>query len=212
MIEVDIIRHAHTIENMGEGNIYSFETPLSHQGHFQVTALNLEYISLGVRFDALYTSGFPRARQTAEEIALVIPDRLGRILTPIVVEGLNEPDLGKLVGRPYTDFLRETKGKIYYDFWAEDAGQEPFPQVVQRARRAFSEILENIHSGERVAVITHGTIVKIGMHMLRNPNSPSPLADHELPESDRLGYAEACHVVLDDKGRIIQEERIRGNI
>ena len=203
MKSVDIVRHGAAAEDRGPGNLYSPHAPLSEQGIQQSDALAAEYRRRGVIFARVYTSPLPRAQETAERL----PRREGTEV--IIADGLAEPDWGELVGRPFASFPVQPNGNGF-DLYAEEAGQEPFPHVSQRVRRDFGQIVGQLQPEEQIAVVAHGAISKLEMDLLRHPSGTTPQSEHDLPETDQLANAQANHIVLDDSGRVISEERIGG--
>lgn len=195
-----IIRHGAPEEDTGKGNLYSSQAKLSELGHKQVDALVAEYKKRGIIFDRIYVSPLPRALITASKL----PKNNTEL---IVVEDLREPDWGELVGKPFASFPLQSSGNGY-DLYFQKAGQEPFSDVVKRVKKAYSRILQDIHYEEHIAVVSHGVISKLGMHLLKTPHVSDPTSEHDLPDADQLAPAHARLLTVGSEGEIVLEETL----
>src|SRR5579883_1886348 len=184
MHKIHIIRHGAPVEDNGEGNLYSASAPLSPLGLEQVKTLSKLYSNRNIIFDKIYASPLPRALETAQQL----PHKGESIF---ILEGLREPDWGRLVGKPFSSF-QSLENKKGYNLYADDAGQESFSGVVVRVQNAFKKILEGIDKEEEIAIVSHGLISKIGMNMLRNPYF-IPTSELDLSEADQLANAQSLY-------------------
>ncbi len=197
MITVDIIRHG----AVGGDVLYGPDAELSELGEWQVDELVRRYMSDGTVFNTVFRSPLPRAGATAQELPCN-----GEI---VVVDDLREPDWGTLLGTPLADLPRQPTGRGY-DLYATEAGQEPFAEAVARYGLAFAMIKRALSPGQHVAVVSHGLPSKLGMRQYRQPGSPPPTTEAELPYEDQLGNAQAQRMVFDDNWDPLSEERIKG--
>jgi ribonuclease H / adenosylcobalamin/alpha-ribazole phosphatase len=98
---------------------------------------------------AVYTSPLARARDTAAAVAR------RHALTPEVVDGLREIDLGEVEGRPFDEYPDELQAALLRTpTEASFPGGESFAELTQRVCAAVDEITER-HPDATVAVITH---------------------------------------------------------
>jgi broad specificity phosphatase PhoE len=146
-----LIRHADPGEE-ARGRCYgSLDVGLSGRGREQ--ARELAGALAGTRLDAVYASPRRRALETA--VAL-LPE-------PIVDERLRELDFGEFEGRTYEE-IAESHPDVYRR-WMETPtevrfpGGESYAELRSRALEAAAELRAG-HSGETVAAVTHGGVVR----------------------------------------------------
>ena len=146
------MRHGETVHNVAGIAQGWNDSELSEVGRDQVARL-AERIARAAP-DALYSSTLQRALTTAEAIAAAT----GLTIQPL--DDLREMNYGRWEGRSFLDVRREDDE--IYRRWIDDAdcpcpGGESHNDVLVRVRRAFDAV-----SGKRVAVVTHGTAIRIG--------------------------------------------------
>jgi broad specificity phosphatase PhoE len=153
-----LVRHAHTMSNMGSGTALSGRTDvaLSRLGKSQVERLRSCSWSLAP-LTAIYTSPLRRARETASALAA------DNIASVRVYPALQEIDCGTLDGLA----LEEVKCR-YPDLWAANLkqeddsfrwpGGESYRELRSRCVRAMRSIAL-AHPDERVALVTHAGVI-----------------------------------------------------
>ena len=155
MTEIYLIRHT-----QAEGNLYRMM-----QGHWDggVTALGRKQIDAlaerlrDEKIDAVYSSDMYRARTTAEAVT-----RYHHI--PLQIdERLREINMGSWEACFFGNICRQfpEEAQLFLarpQFWQVE-GSENYEQVSKRAYPALVEIAEK-HSGQAVAVVSHGVTVR----------------------------------------------------
>lgn len=112
----------------------------------------------GNNIQIMYSSPLKRAHETAR----IIAEELG-IDEIVADERLIERDFGILTGKPvasipkYTDKILATERVNYF---LEVEGAEDFPTVLEKGRNILEEIQQR-HSDNNVALVTHGDIGKM---------------------------------------------------
>lgn len=155
MTKIYLIRHA-----QAEGNLYRMM-----QGHWDggVTELGWQQIrALAERFrdipvDAVYASDLYRARMTAGAVAG--PRGLELRTDP----QLREMNMGPWETKFFANLSREQPGEIdlflHHPERFQVPGVEGFAQVGERMRQALERIARR-HTGETVAVVSHGAAIR----------------------------------------------------
>ncbi len=130
--------------------------PLSAEGRAQVRALIPMLVDLGSR--VVWTSPLPRARETAEEIAV----GLGGL--PIEVEeGLTEVDYGDWAGRTFAEIVGDPAYHEYLhdpELGAASGRREGLSRVRQRVCDALGRIATTT-GGEPALVVSHGDPIRL---------------------------------------------------
>ncbi|MEQ8952981.1 MAG: histidine phosphatase family protein, partial [Gammaproteobacteria bacterium] len=154
-MEVHLIRHGETDWNRERRVQGQSDSRLNDAGEQQARELaaRIEHI----RFDAIFCSSSLRTRQTA---AALFSDRLDHIQ---YLDTLREIYLGPWEGSLY-DEIESHSPDSFRHFWQEPhlfavAGAENFYQLQTRAMDALRE-LQQQHHGKRVAVVSHGALIK----------------------------------------------------
>ncbi|MFJ2619889.1 histidine phosphatase family protein [Glutamicibacter sp. NPDC087344] len=144
-MKLGFVRHGQTQWNL-EGRLQgSSDIPLNASGRMQA-AQAVQVLGAG-QWDVIVSSPLDRARQTAQ----IIADGLGLELGPSY-ELLIERDYAQGEGMIEAEALERWPGKI-------GGGIEPLESVVDRGRRAISQIMADFPE-KNVAVICHGTIIR----------------------------------------------------
>ncbi len=130
------------------------DPPLSELGRAQ--ALRVCDRLAGGGIDAIYVTTLCRTAQTAAPLA----ERLG--LTPVIEPELREVYLGEWEGGLYrkmvADFHPIAQRMFTEERWDVIPGAESLASFDGRVRAAISRIAAR-HSGQRVAVFTHGGVI-----------------------------------------------------
>ncbi len=152
-----LIRHGKTDAHL-ENKRQSPSTPLGEFGRKQAQAL-AEKMHLS-KIDHLYSSNWPRARETAEFISKTLGQEIKT--HPLVHEIQKNPDLDEVsdeseINLRYTKESRENTD----DFdWKFDGQGESLNEVIERAKKVI-EFLEREHASDNVAIVTHGVFMTI---------------------------------------------------
>lgn len=151
-----LIRHGETSWNK-EGRYQGWtDIALSEDGVEQASLLakRFDYLPL----DAIYVSPLGRAIATAEPIAKV------KNLPIIVDNHFKEINFGEWEGHTIAE-LTEKFGKPYLDFFGDPfnypmPGEGSFRNVAKRAMVGVEILLEK-HKGERIAIVSHGGLLRV---------------------------------------------------
>lgn len=162
--ELLLIRHGDAIPTADEiipSGIYD-DLPLSSIGRRQVQALTERLQEQ--RFDAIYSSPLRRCQQTAAPLA----NALG--LTPVIVEGIKEIRLGRVIELPapapgddldvltkalHARQMEITRRAAGTGSWDAIGDNEPSKAFRQRIVESIDAIARQ-HIGQRVLVFAHG--------------------------------------------------------
>jgi broad specificity phosphatase PhoE len=146
-----LIRHGRT-DAYSNNRRQSPDTPLGEYGLNQAKLL-AEKLKL-VKIDHLYSSSWPRALQTANEISLI------KNISVNIHSHLHENDkhpalnnaiLGSDINQRY---LKEREENKYNLNWKFDGEGESVNDLLQRAHNVIEELKTN-HSKESVAIVSH---------------------------------------------------------
>jgi probable phosphoglycerate mutase len=159
------------------------DTPLSPRGLDQATALAQRLAGAGIA--GVVSSDLPRARQTAEAIALACG------LPVVELPLLQERNFGMLRGRPYDSFSADPLAMVE----APDGGESQ-ADFARRAAAAFDALLPLRHgAGGPLAVVTHGLVLREWLaHCVMRGDLPLP--SHLGNTSITLVQADPPHRVL----------------
>ena len=141
-----LIRHGQA--GWGRRADYGRTVPLTDLGRKQIAALASE-LRAAEPVDALYTSPFSRAVETAE----LISDKLG--LESIVDPRLAEFELEGAI-------FENVEKRLDLQFWKPEhksASGETLSEFYTRVAR-FCEDMVSLHVGERVAIVSHGGTIE----------------------------------------------------
>lgn len=151
-----LIRHAETVwnqENRWQGQV---DTPLSAAGYAQAWQLARRLHREQRSIQAMYTSDLRRARDTA--------DIVGRVLgvTPKATTAWREMDIGTWSGLTTDEVATRHAEEWERLRQGEDVprgGGETFSEFQGRLLRSLGAYVRT-HTGQRIAVITHGGAVR----------------------------------------------------
>ncbi len=195
-----VARHAEQVSDMGKGRLPSAHALLSPKGYLQAEMLSEELRLSGIFPDVIFSSDLPRAVLTAQEIG---KDSKTQI---ILMAGLREVDWGGLVGYPLRKLDPLPGGNT--DNYSIDAGQEPFSDVVDRVYECMDDILQVAQSGQTIAIIAHGTIVRLIQFFLKNPGV-KPNVESDLPVEDIPRHAEGSILLLGEQNEVLASDKIK---
>ena len=157
-LDLLLVRHGQS-EAYVEGQPFALvdghgDPPLSELGHEQARRVGARLA--GDAIDAIYVTTLRRTGQTAAPLA----ERLG--LTPAVEPGLREVYLGEWEGGLYrkmvADFHPVAQRMFAEERWDVIPGAESLVSFDGRVRASIGRIAD-AHSGQRVAVFTHGGVI-----------------------------------------------------
>lgn len=149
-----LIRHGETASNRARLIQGSNQEPLNARGRQQAERAGARLAQAGLR--ALYASPFGRTRETAEIIARAVG-------LPVVLDGeLREMDTGRASGLHGAQFIVRHP-QLWWAWLRDDArlafpGGETLSDFYARAERAVAALVAR-HTGERIAVVTHGGVI-----------------------------------------------------
>ncbi len=163
--EIYLIRHGDALpagDEIVPGGTYD-DQPLSSLGRQQAAAL-AQHLK-DVAFDAIYSSHYRRARETAE--ALAQPRGLEVLIEPEV----REIRLGQIGGGlpknvspdEYAAALRARLDEIVRivarsGYWSSIPGSEPTTEFRARILKAIDGLAAR-HAGQRIAIFSHGGVI-----------------------------------------------------
>jgi probable phosphoglycerate mutase len=127
---------------------------LSPEGRHQAQRVAARLAAAGI--DAIYVTTLRRTAETAAPLA----SRLG--LVPAVEAGLREVGLGDWEGGLFRKMVAENHPTAM-QMWAQESfdvipGAEPAAEFADRVRAAIGRVAA-AHTGQRVAVFTHGGVI-----------------------------------------------------
>ena len=165
---VILIRHGQSQGN-AEGRFGGHtDTPLSPRGRKQAKAA--AKVLAVEPFNAIYSSDFPRAIETAKPLAHLIgleiqPTEALRERSVGVMEGLTFDEAAEQHPEQYQALLRR-------DFDHVLLGGESYRQMLDRAAGKLDEVIEK-HRGGQIAIFTHtGTICILILHLMGALDAP----------------------------------------
>lgn len=159
MLNIYIVRHGETLDNLHEVFGGRRDEPLTELGESQALETAKHITSLSITFDAVFTSPLIRTRKTAEIISNALHTG-----TPEVLDDLIERDAGVMTGEPLSR-IRELCGANIIEtdtvtYFLSAKGAEAFPQMLTRSRRLLKRIAMR-HPNGNVLFVSHGDIGKM---------------------------------------------------
>lgn len=155
-MKVYLVRHGQTEEH-AQRRRQTPDSRLSREGKKQVEAVAKRLAQEEI--DLIFSSGWPRARQTAEIIAEKIEKPLE--FFDYIHEKEQHPDLGgaKWESRIHKEF-EENRLKNWSNLeWKFKGRGESLKDVATRAVK-FKKHLEKVHLGQNLLVISHGDFIR----------------------------------------------------
>lgn len=169
-MELHLFRHGQTDWNAERRAQGQSESMLTELGREQARELG-QRIS-HIEFDQLYCSSSVRTRETAE---LAFSHRPALHDAATYLDSLREIHLGPWEGQLYADIQAQDPDSFAH-FWEAPhlfavPGAESFDQLQARAMTTISELAAR-HAGERVALVSHGALIKAALcHVIARPLS-----------------------------------------
>lgn len=170
-----VIRHGETDWNMDGRWQGHADVPLNQVGRAQAQRLAERMRASGPRFSAIYSSDLQRAWQTASALGAAIG------LAPRPLAELREIDVGAWSGLTGAE-VRARDGETYARIQSgEDlarGGGERFLDLYTRVSAAAERLVAE-HTGETLALVTHGGAVRaILLHAARDKVGVNPYRIH----------------------------------
>ena len=170
--ELYLIRHGDALpagDEIVPGGTYD-DQPLSELGRKQASALAARWGQ--IPFDAIYSSPYRRARETAEVLAqtcglevLIEPEvreiHLGQVGAGLPKDVSREEYAAALRAR--LDEIVQIVGRVGY--WSAIPGSEPSAEFRARVAAAIDGIGAR-HAGQRVAIFSHGGVINAYLAIL----------------------------------------------
>lgn len=147
-MELTIVRHGQTIENLGEITSGHLDGSLSEEGKKQAEKLGQRFKNH--KFDHFYCSDLGRTKETLLQITKF------HLKTPITfTRALRERGKGIFDGKPRSDYYKvfDLSGKIIAHYKPEKG--ESLIAVRNRAVAFYRELLEK-HPNDSILICTHG--------------------------------------------------------
>lgn len=200
-MEVYAIRHPDYIapyDKQGRRLVHDPETPISELGRLQTRQLSATLREMGVRFDSIYSSPYPRAWEMA-----VILTRELRVPELHKVDGLKDVFPNSANGKLWNDL--EAIGGDIYENPMGDGSQETLEDLIERAKTTNTWILYEAESNgeETIAMISHGDTLSALRWSLTH--STPPRSYREMVQAFYLQKGEALKIILDENLKFIGE-------
>ncbi len=196
-----LIRHG-DVENP-EGIIYDGTISLSEFGKQKMRAFGRALREKGVNPDAVVSSDFLRAMQSAEEIMKNYSELNLSIEQDLRLEDPHSPDLfGKSL-----DWLFQEIGDPYTHHELKDWQIERPPVFTARMLASIKDILAK-HFGKTVFVVSHGDPTAFAMWQLLHPGQPLPLLKDLKHKAAYLEKGEAWRIVFDEDQNVVDHKHI----
>lgn len=202
-----LIRHGtqeYQYDEQGRKLVSDPNVPLAELGRMQFHKLGERLAEEGITLDALYTSPYPRAQQSAGILADM------RSVPVYVIDGLKENFPNSAEGRTYEE-LEKIGGDIYANPFGED--QESLDHLVERTREALEEILSDTekHGYKSIGMVSHGDPLSALDWSINHSGPPSSY--DEMRDAFYIQQAEVCEYTdpslgLSNEGRIIRIKEV----
>jgi probable phosphoglycerate mutase len=208
-VELYLIRHGDALPGGDEivpGGTYD-DQPLSQLGRQQANALSARFAAFP--FDAIYSSPYRRARETAAPLAqrqgveVLIEPEIREIRLGQIGNGLPK----SVSGEEYAAALRSRLDEIVRrvassGYWSSIPGSEPSLEFRARVKAAIDGLAVR-HAGQRVALFSHGGVINaylaITLGLERDfffPPVNTSVSIVRVQEGKRvlLGLNDVCHL------------------
>ena len=190
MLEIYVARHGQDRDNeRGILNGHRDE-PLTALGESQALVVAQEITSMGLHFDAMYSSPLQRAFKTAQTISEVSVQPI-----PVKLNSLIERDFGVMSGVPINKVeemcapdIIKSETVIYF---LNPEGAETFPNLISRAKECLAD-LKTRHNSGSILLVCHGDIGKMIYAAFYNLPWEQVLTDFHFGNSEILYLAEGC--------------------
>lgn len=155
-----LIRHGETDWNVSRRWQGHTDIPLNDVGRAQAERLAERLREHGPRFDVLYSSDLLRAWETAQFAGRAIG------MEPEPLPALREIDLGRWSGLTRAEIMErdpDTLAQVDAGMDLPRGGAERFADLVARVSTAVEQLAKK-QRGQRVALVTHGGVVRALLH------------------------------------------------
>ena len=188
-----LVRHGETTWNQVNRWQGQADVPLSETGRFQAQRLAQRLVAEGRKIQAMYTSDLSRAAQTAEILGAILgmrpaPDLMWREMDIGVWSGLTTAEV---IARHTVEWERLRAGEDL-----PRGGGETFAEFQSRLVRGAWRLLEK-HTGEDVAIVTHGGAVRAFLLSCRK------LPMNQFREIDKIGNTGLSEVTIFANGEAV---------
>ena len=202
-MKIFLIRHGeqeYPYDDQVRKLVSSPNAPLVELGRIQHMVLGKKLTEDGQAIDALYTSPYLRARQSAAILANLLS-----ISKTYVIDGLKDDFPNSAEGKPYKEIER-IGGDIYAHPFSEE--QESLDHLVGRARATGGFILSNAreHRYNSVGIVGHGDPLCALAWSIKHEDTPSSYDEMKNEYYPQKG--EACEYTLDEQFRLVSGGRI----
>lgn len=151
-----VIRHGITESN--QGNIrQSREGYLSDEGMAEAKALSARMSKISI--DAIFTSPYPRARQTADIVSGGLSNRIVQESEYLAEIRLPSEVVGKPLSDPNSKRILKWQKFHFGSSWWRYSDEETFSEYVARANAVLEHISKT--GFENVVVVTHHRFIKV---------------------------------------------------
>jgi broad specificity phosphatase PhoE len=201
--EIFLIRHGQSTANASGVWQGQMEFPLSEEGRLQSRLVGNAIT--GQPFDAIYSSPLGRAFETAE----IIAREAGFTGEIVPIAGLMERHGGSLEGTTHAEretrnpeLTRKLLGLPEEERWTL-VGAETDEEVLARFEGAISGIRARHAAGARLAVVTHGGVMRVFLRARFGPDV--------LPGTERAANASITRLEweADDEPRLLEVSSTR---
>ena len=198
-----LIRHGEIDANVKRLWHGSTDSELNAKGHTQATEMGVIVREKYREISCIYASPLKRTMKTAEALGNVISK------TPVPYPGIREYGIGDLEGEPYEHLLHQhnffesiSKSQDYAPVNGESVNQ-----VRDRMLDAFHQIA-NQHPGEKVALVSHGAAMAIGLATLLD-GSPFPFHEYHMSNTgiSQLRFGQVAELIeFNDTTHLLQTD------
>ena len=207
-MKIVLMRHGtqeYEYNDQGKKLVSNPDVPLSELGKIQMDKVSERLVEEGITLDAVYTSPYLRAKQSAEILANLLS-----IPNTNVIDGLKDDDPNSAEGRTYEE-LAEIGGDIYAHPFSEN--QESLEHLVKRTKEALVKILSDASECgyNSVAIVSHGDPLSA---LDWNINHLDPPSDYvEMRDASYLQQAEIREYInpyigLSNEGNVIRVKEV----
>lgn len=178
-MKIYLIRHGQDDETVRGG--WS-QSGLSSEGIQQVKELTnkIQILNQTEKFSRIFSSDLPRALETAQPIAKNLNFEID------ILPEFREFNNGLLAGMP-----NEEADRDYPNFrWAQLDWDEPYPQgespcgFYYRIRKAWHNLLLDLHCSESVILVTHAAVMRIVSAIVSGENYTNKVEQMNFPYAD----------------------------
>lgn len=177
--------------------MYPPETHISGEGRRQLEEFAQRLKNMGIIFDAIETSPFTRAVESANTVAKVLG-------TKLITENpaFSDSHVPGWFGVPLDEQqqLMDKGEDIYLNPRSDD--QEKYNNIAERMFVGYKDLL-NRHKGESVAIVSHGDPIRLLLYRLQYPTGEIPNMSI-LSKYDYLKRGEIYHTLHNEGGNLLE--------